>query len=147
MDDDSSTGWIAGGACAMAAALALGACAGGTQTVCPAIGWSNAVIVTLADDWPPVEGGALTVDCSPMCGWAVVQDEPLAERDAVAVPLDGRTAVLQLDMSAPDFVSIRVLGPDGDELADVDTDLAWRRVGGSEQCGGPLEATVVVPAP
>ncbi|SFF32234.1 hypothetical protein [Blastococcus tunisiensis] len=144
---DSGTGWIAGGVAVMAAAVALGACAGGAPTVCPAIGWTNAVIVELADDWPPVEGGSLTVDCAPMCGWAVVEDAPLAEQDHLAVPLEGPTAVVQLDMSAPDAVSIRVLGPDKTELADVDTDLDWRRVGGSEQCGGPMEATVVVPAP
>jgi hypothetical protein len=131
----------------MAAAVALGGCTGGAPVACPAIGWTNAVIVELADDWPPVEGGSLTVDCAPMCGWAVVEDAPLAEQDHLTVPLDGPTAVLQLDTSAPDAVSIRVLGPDKAELADVDTDLDWRRVGGSEQCGGPMEATVVVPAP
>ena len=147
MDDDSNNRWIAGSAGAMAAALALGACTDGAPVACPAIGWSNAVTVTLADDWPPVEGGSLTVDCAPMCGWAVMQDGPIAEQDQVAAPLDGRPAVLHLDMSAPDSVSIRVLGPDKEELADVDTDLDWRRVGGSEQCGGPMEATVVVPAP
>lgn len=147
MEDDSSTGWIAAGVCVMAVALALGACTDGAPTVCPAIGWTNAVTVTLADDWPPVEGGSLTVDCSPMCGWAVMENKPLAEEDQVSVPLDGPTAVLPLDMSAPGSVSIRVLGPDEEELADVDTDLDWRRVGGSEECGGPMEATVVVPAP
>lgn len=147
MGDERSTGWTAGGVAATAAALALGACAGSAPVVCPAVGWSNAVIVTLADDWPPVEGGSLTVDCSPMCGWAVVQDGPLAEQDQVSLPLDGPTAVLHLDMSAPRSVSIRVLGPDGGELAELDTDLDWRRIGGSAACGGPMEAPVTVPAP
>ena len=140
------TPWIAGGACAMAAALALGACTGGAATVCPAIGWSTALVVELADDWPPVEGGSLTVDCSPMCGWAVVEAGSPPDQAGVSAPLPGRSAVLQLSRT-PETVAIRVLGADGVELADVDADLEWVRVGGSEQCGGPMEATVEVPAP
>jgi hypothetical protein len=139
--------WATNGVAATAAAPALEACAGSAPMVCPAVGWSNAVIVTLADDWPPVQGGSLTVDCAPMCGWAVVQDGPPAEQDQVSLPLDGPTAILQLDMSSPGSVSIRVRRPDEGELAELDTGLGWRRVGGSAECGGPPEATVLVPAP
>ena len=39
------------------------------------------------------------------------------------------------------------IGPDGGVLAGLSADLDWQRVGGSEECGGPHEATVTVPAP
>ena len=50
-------------------------------------------------------------------------------------------------MTTPDSVVVTVLGPDGATLADLETDLDWRRVGGTEECGGPMTASVVVPAP
>jgi hypothetical protein len=147
MDDDPGIPWIAGGALVVAAALALAACRNGAGTACPAIGWSNALVVTLADDWPPVEGGSLAVDCAPRCGWAVVQDGAPVDLDRLTAPLDAGSAVLHLDMSVPDSVDVRVLGPDGAELAELEAGLDWVRIGGSEACGGPMEATVTVPAP
>jgi hypothetical protein len=144
MSEDAGTGWIALGASAAAAALAFSACAGGASTVCPAIGWSNTLTVGLADDWPPVDGGTLLVDCSSPCG---LQLHPEDEPDQVTVPLTGRSTVVQLDMTTPDSVGITVLGSDGTELADLDTGLDWRRVGGTEECGGPHAASTVVPAP
>jgi hypothetical protein len=136
--------WIALGACAVAATLALSACAVGASTVCPAIGWSNTLTVRLADDWPPVDGGTLLVECSSRCG---LHAAPTDEPDELSVPLTGTSTVVQLDMTSPDSVVLTVLGPDGTELAQVGTDLDWRRVGGTEECGGPSAASVLVPAP
>jgi hypothetical protein len=147
VDDDLGTPWIAGGVLVMATALALAACRDGTEAVCPAIGWSSTLVVTLADDWPPVDGGSLTVDCAPRCGWTVVEGGAPVDRDRLTAPLDGASTVLHLDMSTPDAVDVRVLGPDGAELAGLEADLDWVRIGGSEACGGPMEATVTVPAP
>ena len=59
------------GACAMAGALSFSACAASEATVCPAIGWLNGLTVRLADDWPPVEGGSVAVECSPRCTQAL----------------------------------------------------------------------------
>jgi len=139
--------WVPGGVLVVTAALALAACREGVETVCPAIGWSNALVVTLAGDWPPVEGGSVTVACAPRCGWAVVRDGPPVDQDRLTAPLDTLPVVLHLDMSTPDPVDVRVLGPDGSELAGMEADLDWVRVGGSEECGGPMEAAVTVPAP
>jgi hypothetical protein len=50
-------------------------------------------------------------------------------------------------MTLPDSAVLTILGPDGTELAELDADLDWRRVGGTEECGGPSAASVVVPAP
>jgi hypothetical protein len=144
MDDDRGGTWIALGACAVAAALAFSACAAGASTVCPAIGWSNTLTVGLADDWPPVDGGSLFVECSSRCGLKL---SPTDEPDELSVPLTGRSTVVQLDMTAPDAVVLTVLGADGAELAQLGTDLDWRRVGGTEECGGPSAASVVIPAP
>ena len=143
MDDERSSRWIAGGACVMAAALALAACDSGAGTVCPAIGWSNGLTVALADDWPPVEGGSLLVECSSRCGMYGREGAD----DELSVPLSGPSTVVQLDMTAPDSVVLSVIGADGTEVAQHDADLEWVRVGGSEECGGPHAASVVVPAP
>ncbi|HYO35192.1 MAG TPA: hypothetical protein VER97_03890 [Geodermatophilus sp.] len=47
----------------------------------------------------------------------------------------------------PGTVEVTVLGPDGAVLAEVEADPDRVRLGGSEECGGPHEATVTVPAP
>ena len=143
MDDDSGTAWIAGGACAVAAALSFSACSAGATTVCPAIGWSNTLTVDLADDWPDVAGGSLTVECSSRCGVLGTA----GDQDRLSVPLTGRSTVVQFDMTSPDPAVLTVLDADGGKLAELDADLDWRRVGGSEDCGGPSVASVLVPAP
>ncbi|SNR88240.1 hypothetical protein [Blastococcus mobilis] len=144
MDDEPAAPWIATGVCAVAAALAFAACTASGTTVCPAIGWSNTLTVGLADGWPDVAGGTLTVGCSSRCG---PMPGSTGEANRVTVPLTGRSTVVQLDMTTPDSAVLTVLGPDGTELAALDADLDWRRVGGSEECGGPSVASVVVPAP
>jgi hypothetical protein len=64
----------------------------------------------------------------------------------VATPLHGTSAALSFILSSPDTVVITVLDADGAMQADVQTDLDWVRVGGSEECGGPMHAAVTVPA-
>lgn len=127
----------------MAAALALAACGAGAETVCPAIGWSNALTVGLADDWPPVDGRSLLVECSSRCGMYGREGPP----DELSVPFSGASTVVQLDMTAPDSVVLTVLGGNGTELTQHDADLDWVRVGGSDECGGPHAASITVPAP
>ncbi len=144
MSEDSGTAWIAGGACAVAVALAFSACSASATTVCPAIGWSNTLTVALADGWPDVEGGTLAVECSSRCGVMLGSTQ---EPDQVSVPLTGRSTVVQLDMTTPDSAVLTVLGADGSELAELATDLDWHLVGGSEDSGGPSAASVVVHAP
>jgi hypothetical protein len=144
MDDEPAAPWIATGVCAAAAALLFSACAANGTTVCPAIGWSNTLTVGLADGWPDVAGGTLTVECSSRCGLMLGSTEAA---DQVTVPLTGRSTVVQLDMTTPDSAVLTVLGTDGTALGGLDADLDWRRVGGSEECGGPSAASVVLPAP
>ena len=143
MDDDASSTWIAGAACVMAAALASAACGAAAGTACPAIGWSNTLTVGLADAWPVVDGGSLRVACASPCG----VHGPAGPAHELTTPLSGTSTVVGMDMTAPDSITLTVLGPDGTELAVLDADLDWRRVGGSEECGGPHAASVVIPGP
>jgi hypothetical protein len=46
-------------------------------------------------------------------------------------------------MSAPKAVTVRASSADGTVLAERKVTLEWTRVGGTEQCGGPMEAPVV----
>ncbi|MCA0143375.1 hypothetical protein [Blastococcus sp. LR1] len=121
-------------------ALVSGCVDGGTA--CTDIGWHNELVVEFAEGWPPVEGG-VTIECQPACYTGVLVDREAATVD----PADGGPATALLDMTTPDSVVVRVLGPDGTALTEVEADLDWRQVAGTEECGGPHEATVVVPAP
>lgn len=100
----------------------------GAERVCPAVGWSNTLVVELDPAWPELDGAAVRV----------------AGGYSGAAPLTGRSAEVQLDMSVPDTVVVTVLDARGAVLTDAETEPEWRRVGGTAECGGPAEATVVV---
>jgi hypothetical protein len=128
------------------AVLALAACDGVGQA-CPAIGWGSTLTVELAPDWPPGEGRSVEVGCPEPCGLPALSSTPSGPiREGVA-PLTGTSTALSFVMDTPDSVVVPVLGPDGVVLAEVAADLDRERVGGSEECGGPMAATVTVPAP
>jgi hypothetical protein len=98
--------------------------------VCSTIGWSNGVLVRLADDWPEGAERTLTGD---------------GAEGAVSL-VDGE-AVLRFGFATPDSVTLVVRDAAG-VLAEHEADLDWTRVGGSAECGGPSEAdAIVVPAP
>lgn len=56
---------------------------------------------------------------------------------------DGRWRV-DLDLDAPDEATIEVFDAAGNALGRATTELEWRRVGGSEQCGGPVETDPII---
>jgi hypothetical protein len=127
---------------AVLAGLALVPGCAGEETICSTIGWQNELVVEFADGWPPV-GDGVTIECEPACYTGVLVDPEAATVD----PTAGRPATALLDMTTPESVVLHVLGPDGAQLTEVEADLDWQRVGGTEECGGPHEAVVVVPAP
>ncbi|MGY1821887.1 hypothetical protein [Geodermatophilus sp. SYSU D00079] len=130
-------------AVAVAAVLLAGACDPGAGRVCPAIDWGRTLLVTLAPDWPPGTGRSVQVACDAPCGLPTVDgDDPARELTA---PLEGATARLS-PMGLPGSVVVTVLGPGGPE-GGVEAGLRWRRVGGDDECGGPVRAEVTVPAP
>ncbi|MGY1832959.1 hypothetical protein ACI8AA_21305 [Geodermatophilus sp. SYSU D01180] len=134
----------------LAAGLAAGCAAGSGgpgEVVCPAIGWVNAVRVQLTGDWPGPAPASVRVVCEPSCGQVVRPDRDPESRREVTAPLTGTTAGVPTETETPDAATVTVLAADGGTLAEVGADLDWVRVGGSEECGGPMAATVVVPAP
>ena len=111
---------------------------------CPAIGYSSSLVVELATDWPADQAHSVTIECDEPCGVPPMDGEEAAStRTAV---LAGGEAVVDW-FGLGDSVLVTVLDAEGARLAQVDVDLDWVRVGGTEECGGPLEATVNVPAP
>jgi hypothetical protein len=60
---------------------------------------------------------------------------------------EGSTAGSMVGLFVPETVEVAVLGSDEAVLAETTAAPEWVRVGGSEQCGGPHQATVTVPAP
>ncbi|WP_156642181.1 hypothetical protein [Arthrobacter sp. B6] len=43
-----------------------------------------------------------------------------------------------MTFGSPSEVTVRALAADGTVLAEPEHDLVWTRVGGTEQCGGPV---------
>jgi hypothetical protein len=130
----------------LAGLLLSTACRSEQGTACPAIGWLDALTVEL-DGWAEVPGGSVTVECPSTCAREIRLDAPAIERNEVSVPLSGATTTVPFTYGRPDSVVVTVTGPDGAELARQPADVDWRQVGGSAECGGPMAATVVVPAP
>jgi hypothetical protein len=118
---------------------------GGDGQACPAIGWSSSVRVELTGDWSARPVGVVELECSTPCERLTVLDEVTGEpvelhtgSDPLSWPVFGEL---------PSSAVATVLAPDGSELARVESQLDWERVGGTEECGGPAEAIVRVPAP
>lgn len=148
------------------AVLMLAVCipVAGCSTACPAIGWVNSITVELAGDVSRVDAVQLCADgaCSE------VRPEPgtAAPRIVVTTPLDARASPtleaqptmapfyaeridadtwrFTVNMSSPDHVTAKALTSKGVVIAETDADLDWKRVGGSAQCGGPMEASPVL---
>jgi hypothetical protein len=51
---------------------------------------------------------------------------------------DGNTWVFTVNSDSPSKVTVRALAADGMVLAEQEHNLVWTRVGGTEQCGGPV---------
>lgn len=115
---------------------------GSAERVCPAVDYGRTLIVQLGDDWPLVEGHTVVATCSSPCGQVQRDNDELTREVTGAVT--GSTARLQM-MAMPDSVVVTVVSPEG-PVADVEASLAWQRVGGTEECGGPMEAVVTVPS-
>ena len=113
-------------------------------TACPAIMWGQALVVELADGWPPDTGRAVHLQCPGTCN--VLQIGP-GTPDRASAPLTGTSASFGITGVAPESVVVTVVDAAGTEVARVEAEPEFVRVGGSEECGGPSEATVVVPAP
>lgn len=116
---------------------------------CPAIGWINHFDVVVTGS-AAAEAAHVTVCSEQKCTRPARTASPRPTHDPSysITDLDGARWRVQLGFDAPKTVRIDVHGADGSTLGEATADLDWRRVGGSEACGGPHEAdpvTVEVP--
>lgn len=162
---DTATGKRLGGlSVAFIASAVLAGCSGPIMNACPAIGWANTLTVTLEGVTDDVSLVQLCIDdeCSTPAPSQPYSDEPaqsetLGPKDlktytpdprAVELPyfaskINDQSWEIALSMSSPENVTLRAFSASGIVLADEDVKLNWVRVGGSERCGGPEEATPV----
>lgn len=155
-------------AVALLASFAVTGCAAMPPWVCPAIAWFNTFEVNLTGNVDDVASFELCIDgeCASSAAVQQATDEPLrlatldpqelqlsssapqaASPQTSAPPflvtlmrVDADTWRVSMDMAAPETLTLRALSSDGDVLVKQEVALDWRRVGGSEQCGGPSEA-------
>lgn len=153
---------------ALLLSVALAGCTLLTPGVCPAIAWFNHATVNLTGNAGDVASMELCLDgeCAASTAVQRLPDERLrlatlepielqtfspdpgvASPVPTAVPpifsitrTDESTWRIAWDMAAPETVTIRALSSAGDVLVEREVALDWRRVGGSEECGGPSEA-------
>jgi hypothetical protein len=111
------------------------------ETVCPAIGWSNLLRVTLEGDTSDVaevrvcddEGCWPDPEASPGAG-------PLGD-----VTSEGDTWSFSVfDLSTSDPATIQVLDSAGEVVVESEVPVEWVQVGGTAECGGPHVGTAVV---
>ncbi|PJJ55384.1 hypothetical protein CLV54_3274 [Compostimonas suwonensis] len=135
------TGRQRAGLLAVAGLVTVMGVTGCVPFACPAIGWTNALTVQLDGDTTAVDQVQLCTEA----GCAPVGDEnvtgPLGLVTVEAQ--NGNAWTFSVD-GLPDTFTVRMLTADGAVLSDTEVTPEWDRVGGSEQCGGPSEATVTV---
>ncbi|WP_369137928.1 hypothetical protein [Modestobacter versicolor] len=144
-----STAGAVRGLFAFGAALAVVLTAltwGHGSVACPAIGWGSSVRVELAGDWSAQPVGAVELVCSPSCELPLVLDEVTGEPASLQAGAEPLVWPVLLG-EQPGSAVATVRATDGTVLARAASALDFQRVGGTEECGGPLEAIVRVPAP
>ncbi|WP_127818729.1 hypothetical protein [Microbacterium sp. CPCC 204701] len=150
---------------AASAAVTLTACAPFGGFACTAVGYSATARVTLEE---PVAGVTLEMcggdACEPrpvMAGeaaplkWASPTDlaiptatpSPARPADAEMIDLtgNGRRGWSATFLDGRSTLGYRLTGADGTLISQGHLDVEWKRVGGSAECGGPLEADVELP--
>jgi hypothetical protein len=119
----------------LAGAAALLTACDRSAVVCPAIAYGSTLVVRLAADWPPDGHRSVQVDCGSPCELPTGSSVPGTGSQARVVMFD-----------PPDSLTVTVSDASG-PLTSVEVEPTWNRVEGSEECGGPIEATVTVAAP
>lgn len=125
------------------AGTAVAGCDAATAIGCPEIGWTNELTVRLDADWPVQTGRTVHLTCQDGCASSSSDDGGEGSR----LLLTGTSTSFRWPMTTPASVTVTVLDASGTLLTRVDAEPDWVRVAGTEECGGPTEGTVVVPAP
>ncbi|WP_427015748.1 hypothetical protein ACQCSX_13120 [Pseudarthrobacter sp. P1] len=129
---------------AIAMALIVGAILRDSRpTACPAIGWIDGVDISLT-------GNAAKVASLTICDGAGCVPGGVS---ASAAPTFGTGSVTRqsdtiwhydVGMNNPEWITVQAADAAGAILAQKTFMLNWKRVGGSEQCGGPAMTDPVV---
>ncbi|TAJ46608.1 MAG: hypothetical protein EPO52_13670 [Herbiconiux sp.] len=163
----SARAWLVG-----SGVLALGGlagCVGQPLAACPAVGYVSTLSVQLQGDASAIEE-VRVCDLQGLCSvpeaslvpaatspsTAVSQPQPLEYAspefdDPVEVQpmlatgrFDGRMWVFVMYVGASDVVTATAYRGDGTVAGEVSSPLTWQRVGGTAECGGPMEAGPVI---
>ncbi|AYG02771.1 hypothetical protein D7I44_04045 [Gryllotalpicola protaetiae] len=124
-------------------AAALTACSGGPPQACSAIGWTNQVRVHVTGDTAGVD--AVTFCAGATC--PVPAPPPTLAPAPGARSLtshDGDVWTISIDMTTPRTGHLGAFDASGAPLIDQRVMLAWKRVGGTAECGGPERAEVTL---
>ncbi|GAA4655668.1 hypothetical protein [Arthrobacter cryoconiti] len=109
---------------------------------CPAATWANTLKVTLTGSQSAVAGAANITACA---GSTCIPLNPMFAKNAPnATDILAREAngswVFVMGEQPPSAVTLRVFDTAGNLLTQESRTLNWTRVGGTEQCGGPMAA-------
>jgi hypothetical protein len=107
---------------------------------CPAIGWINVVEIHIMGSADAV--ASMEVCDETKCTTTDPETAPEGTLPWTIAQKNTDTWQAWLNMDAPDNVAVRATDATGATLADEPMKLSWKRVGGSEQCGGPGRAVV-----
>ncbi|WP_146236319.1 hypothetical protein [Curtobacterium sp. MCBD17_023] len=142
--------WAATGAAL--SVLTTAAC-GIVPTACPAIGWTNTVVVTVSGPVGSVDAVRDVAVCTGTgCTPPAPSDPPVLPPEVAPAPSPTSTAAgtvwrLPVLMGTPDRAVVELRDAADRPLLTETVRTRWIRYGGSEQCGGPSTAEVTVRAP
>lgn len=114
-------------------------------TACTLIGYFSTVEIVLeGPDAAEAERIALCTELGCSVPVSEATPAPTAGPLFTLTELGGGRWRIEFHADAPEEATIRVLAGDGTELGRSTTQLEWRRVGGSKECGGPQEAGPII---
>jgi hypothetical protein len=127
--------------------LLAGCDSGAIMDACPAIAWGASLSIELDAPRPGVHLLVCDGDCPPTAG-EVATPQPLptptGTGEWLSVSGDSETGWTASTDFAPPAVGYRLRAADGTILAQALVEPEWVQVGGTERCGGPMEAAVVL---
>lgn len=121
----------------------LAACTDEVPHACSAVGWSNQVRVH-------VVGETSGVDTVRFCAGAscrVPAPTPAPADGIEMVSRDGEVWTIAIDMTTPRTGHVGAFDAAGTPLIDQRVMLAWKRIGGTAECGGPERSDVTLSMP
>ncbi|MGA7148461.1 MAG: hypothetical protein WBX17_08260 [Microbacterium sp.] len=116
--------------------LAVTGCAPAEPVACPAVAYMSTLEIVV--DVPGAEDVLICNDdlCAP--------SRAASDAGVTVFPADVDGDVWTFTGQFPDGMTVEVYDAAGELLTSTGIDPDWHRTGGSEECGGPAEASVTV---